>query len=166
MAYKKDRIAGGLDRAAIAVAGPNSETGTGPRMLLIVNLIFLLVGIAGMVLAARGDFGPWVVFAAMIGATTHTIIAEYRKRGDAPLDEREKALAWKTVAIGGMVPLVLVALYMLFLGPFADNGLWSPQTKAHWQATGFFILGLSTQITNIASALMTPSYAAEFDLDD
>ena len=78
---------------------------------------------------------------------------------------REQAIAWKSMAIGGMAATCLVGLWALFLGPFADDGLWYPQTSTHWQTTGFFILGLASQITNIATALLTPAYAADFDID-
>ena len=165
MAYKENTIAAWLDRVANRITGPGAHTGTGPRMGLIANLGFLAMGVAGMALVVRGDFGPGLLFAAMFGSTTHTVIVEYRKRGNAPLDEREQGVFWKSMAIGGMGTACFVALWALFLGPFADDGMWYPRTSTHWQAAGFFILGLTSQITNIAAACMTPAYEDDFDID-
>lgn len=165
MAYEGKKIAARLDRLAIAGIGANAESGTAPRLSILANVIFLAAGIAGLVLCAQGDVGPGIVFGAMFAAGTHTVIVEQRKRGNAPLDERERAIFWKATAIGAFVPCVLVAGWVMLLGNFADQGMWHPDRPDEWQAAGFFILGLMSQIANIASAWMTPAYAAEL-LDD
>lgn len=161
MAYTGNKILARLDRAAIAVMGSNADTSIAPRMSIFANLVFLATGIVGLVICAQGQFGPGLVFGAMFFSSTHTVIVEYAKRGDAPLDERERAIAWKSMAIGAFVPCVLVGMWALLLGNFADNGLWYPDQSSEWQALAFFILGLMSQITNIATAWLTPSYAAE-----
>lgn len=165
MAYEGNKVSDRLDRLAIAGLGNNAESGGAPRLSILANVIFLAAGIAGLVLCAQGDVGPGIVFGAMFAASTHSVIVEYRKRGNAPLDEREQAIFWKATAIGVFVPFVLTALWMLLLGAFADQGMWHPDRPNEWRATGFFILGLMSQIANIASAWMTPAYAAEL-LDD
>jgi hypothetical protein len=153
------------NRLAVAGLGNNAESGVAPRMSILANLAFLAAGIVGLVLCAQGQFGPWLVFAAMFGASTHSVIIEYRKRGNAPLDEREQAIFWKATAIGASVPCVLTAIWVLLLGAFADQGMWHPDRPDEWRAAGFFILGLMSQTANIAMAWMTPAYAAEL-LDD
>jgi len=97
----------------------------------------------------------------MFAAGTHTVIVEQRKRGNAPLDERERAIFWKATAIGAFVPCVLISGWVMLLGNFADQGMWYPDRSEEWRASGFFILGMMSQIANIASAWMTPSYAAD-----
>ncbi len=161
MAYKGKGMVTRMDRIAMAVTGQNAETGINPRLSIIANLIFMATGIAGLVITAQGHFGPGLAFAAMIASSTHTVIIEYAKRGDAPLDERERVIAWKSMAIGAFVPCAIVGMWALLLGNFADNGLWYPDQSSEWQVLAFFILGLMTQITNIATAWLTPSYAAE-----
>lgn len=165
MAFKGNKVAERLDRLAIAGIGTNAQNGVSPRLSILANLTFLAAGIAGLVLCAQGDLGPGLVFAAMFAASTHTMIVEQRKRGNAPLDERERAIFWKATAIGAFVPCVLVAGWAMLLGNFADQGMWYPDRTAEWRASGFFILGMMSQIANIANAWMTPSYAADL-LDD
>ena len=161
MAYKGNKVSERLDRLAIAGMGINADNGVSPRLSILANAIFLAAGIAGLVLCAQGDVGPGIVFCAMFGASTHSVIIEYRKRGNAPLDERERAIFWKATAIGAFVPCVLTAVWGMLLGAFADQGMWHPDRPDEWRAAGFFILGLMSQIANIASAWMTPGYAAE-----
>lgn len=165
MAYEGNKVSERLDRLAIAGFGNNADNGASPRLSIIANVIFLAAGIAGLVLCAQGDVGSGIVFGAMFGAGTHSVIVEYRKRGNAPLDEREAAIFWKAMAIGALVPSVLAALWALFLASFADQGMWYPDRPEEWRAAGFFLLGLTSQISNIASAWMTPAYAADL-LDD
>lgn len=165
MAYEGNKVSERLDRLAIAGLGNNAESGVAPHLSILANVIFLAAGIAGLVLCARGDVGPGIVFGAMFGASTHSVIIEYRKRGNAPLDERERSIFWKATAIGAFVPCVLTAFWVMLLGAFADQGMWHPDRPDEWRAAGLFILGLMSQIANIAMAWMTPAYAAEM-LDD
>lgn len=165
MACEGNKVSERLDRLAVAGLGNNAESGVAPRLSIVANVIFLAGGIAGLVLCAQGDVGPGIVFGAMFAASTHSVILEYRKRGNAPLDEREAAIFWKATAIGAFVPCVLTAIWALLLGAFADQGMWHPDRPDEWRAAGFFILGLMSQIANIAMAWMTPAYAAEL-LDD
>ena len=166
MAYRKNGVITRMDRIAMGVAGPHAEVVVNPRLSILVNLIFMAAGITGLVLTARGEIGPTLVFFAMIMASTHAGIVEYPKRGEAPLDEREWSVFWKARAIGAFMPCVLTAFWVMLLGSFADQGMWHPSRPDEWQAAGLFILGLMIQITNIAKAWMTPAYAAElFDED-
>lgn len=165
MAYEGNKVSERLDRLAIARVGIGAENGTAPRLSILANVIFLAAGITGLVLCAQGDAGPGIVFGAMFGAGTHSVITEYRRRGNAPLDERERAIFWKATAIGASVPCVLTAIWVMLLGNFADQGMWYPDRPEEWRAAGFFLLGLMSQIANIASARMTPAYAADL-LDD
>ncbi|MBU7580514.1 MAG: hypothetical protein KAF27_08580 [Porphyrobacter sp.] len=165
MAYEGNKVIERLDRLAAATIDANAENGAAPRLSILANLVFMAAGSAGLVLTAQGDTGPGLVFGALIMSTTHSGIVEYQKRGKAPLDEREWGVFWKAMAIGAFVPCVLVGLWMMLLGPLADQGMWYPDRPEEWQAAGLFILGLTVQISNIAKAWMTPSYAAEL-LDD
>jgi hypothetical protein len=165
MAYEGNKVVERLDRLAIAGVGIGAANGTAPRLTILANVIFLAAGVAGLVLCAQGQVGSGIVFGAMFGAGTHSVIVEQRRRGSAPQDERERAIFWKATAIGAFVSCVLAAGWLMFLGNFADDGMWMPDRREAWRAAGMFILGLFVQIANIAVAWMTPSYAAEL-LDD
>jgi len=165
MAYRKNGLITRMDRLAMMVTGPNAEAGINPRIAILANLVFMVVSIAGLLITARGQNGFWLVFAGMIASGNYSGIAEYQQRGKAPRDEREWAVFWKALAIGAFVPCVLTGFWILLLGSFADQGMWYPDRSEEWQAAGLVILGLMTQITNIAKAFMTPAYAANL-LDD
>ena len=165
MAFKKNEVITRMDRVVMQVAGPPGTADYNPRLSIFANLVFMAMSLVGLVITARGGFGPGLVFAAMLLSSTHTIIVEQQKRGSARLDEREWGIFWKAMAIGAFVPCVLVAVWALLLGNFADQGMWYPDRSEEWQATAFFVLGLMGQIANIAQAWMTPAYAAEL-LDD
>lgn len=160
MAYGKNGLVTLMDRLAMMVTGPNAEAGINPRIAIFANLVFMAVSIAGLVMTAKGQNGFWLVFAGMIASGNYSGIAEYQQRGRAPRDERDWAVFWKAMAIGAFVPCMLVGFWAMLLGSFADQGMWYPDRSEEWQAAGLFVLGLMTQITNIAKAWMTPAYAA------
>lgn len=129
-------------------------------MSIIINLLLMLVAIAGMVWAAHGSkAGQMLVFAAMMWSSTHTLLVRFKQSGNAPLDERERTLATEAALIGGYTASTLVAIWFLLLGIFADDGMWFPRQPVEWQALGFFVIGLTTQITNIAAAWRTPAFS-------
>lgn len=168
MAYEGSRIAEGLDRAAMRVTGRQVHTGKiGPRTTIVATLIFMSLTAMGMYLAVQGaKVGQGIVFSAAMGSLAIKLFNDYKARGNGPLDERERAIYWKSNAIGAMVPLVGVAVWSLFLGNFAGDGLWYPRQSFEWVALSFFLLGLMTQIGIIVSGWLTPSYAADIDFDD
>jgi len=166
MAYRKNGFITRMDRIAMMVTGQDTETGLNPRLSILAHLVFMATGTVGLVLCAQGEFGPDIVFGAVFFSSTHAVIVEQLKRGKARLDEREWGVFWKSMAIGASVPCVLVAIWAMLLAPYADQGMWHPDRPDEWMAVGSFILGLMTQITNIAMAWMTPAYAAELLEED
>lgn len=159
MAYGKSETA---ERIRQLLERPRNLALTGPLMSIIVNTFLLLVAIAGLVAVAKGvKAGPSLVFAAMIWSTTHTWIVRAKHIGNERLDERERALAIEAAAVGGYTASILVAIWFLLLGIFADYGMWFPQSAKELMALGYFMIGLMTQATNIATAWRTPLYAAE-----
>ncbi|WP_324073938.1 MAG: hypothetical protein RSE14_11895 [Erythrobacter sp.] len=155
-----------MDRIAIVVTGQDAGTGMARRVSILANLLFIAAGLAGLVLTVQGQNGFWLVFVAMVAAGSYSGVLEYQQRGMAPRDEREWAVFWKAMAIGAFVSCVLVGLWAMLLGSFADQGMWYPDRSEEWQAAGVFILGLMVQITNIAKAWMTPAYAAALGEED
>ena len=121
MAYRKNGVITRMDRIAMGVAGPHAEVVVNPRLSILVNLIFMAAGITGLVLTARGEIGPTLVFFAMIMASTHAGIVEYQKRGEAPLDEREWSVFWKAMAIGAFMSF---ASFVFFIGVVFYTLLW------------------------------------------
>ena len=168
MAYEGDRIAEGLDRAAMRVTGLQVHTGKiGPRTTIFATLIFMSVTAIGMYLTVQGaKAGQGLVFSAAMGSLAIKLFNDYKERGNGPLDERELAIYWKANAIGAMIPLIGVAVWSLFLGNFADFGMWYPREKFEWVALCFLLLGLMTQIGLIVTGWLTPSYAADLDEND
>jgi|JI8StandDraft_2_1071088.scaffolds.fasta_scaffold85293_2 hypothetical protein len=159
MAYGKNEAAARLSQL---LERPRNLALTGPLMSIIVNIFLVLVAIAGVVVAANGmKAGQMLVSSAMIWSTAHTLLVRAKHGGNALPDERERAVASEAMAVGGYTTSLLAALWFLLLGAFADNGMWFPQQPIEWQAVGFFMIGLTTQITNIAAAWRTPPYAAD-----
>ena len=165
MAFGKNEVVTGIDRVAMAVTGQEAATVTARRVTIFGNLVLMAASIAGLILTAQGQSGRWLVFVAMISASTYSGLIEYQQRGKAPRDEREWAIFWKALAIGAFVPCFLAGFWAMLLGPFADQGMWYPDRSEEWEAAGLFIIGLMIQITSIAKAWMTPAYVAEL-LDD
>ncbi|WP_296720649.1 hypothetical protein [Erythrobacter sp.] len=159
MAYGKNETA---ERIRQLLKRPRNLALTGPLMSIIVNAFLVLVAIAGLVAVANGvKAGQQLVFAAMVWSTTHTLIVRAKHGGNEPLDERERALATEAAAVGGYTTSLLAAIWCLLLGIFADYGMWFPQSAKEWLPLGYFMIGLMTQTTNIATAWRTPPYAAE-----
>lgn len=168
MTYRADKQTVHLDRLAQRLTGSQVSYGlTGPRMVITGNVIFLLAGVAGLIAAAQGaEFGEDIVLAAMIGSVFYKAAIELKERWPAPPDERESAIRWKSQAIGASLAIGLVAVWAVLLSDFADNGVWFPQSPDQWSAVGLFVLGLTTQASNIAAAWMTPAYAPELTADE
>jgi|GEM_PF-2745610 hypothetical protein len=157
MAYGENEAA---RRMGQLLGRPRNLALTGPLMSIIVNLLLIAVALAGLVAAANGlRFGQTLVFGAMIWSITHTIHVRAKIGGNSPPDERERAVAAEAMAFGGFMAASLVSIWFLFLGVFADDGMWFPQESREWQALGFFVTGLTTQATNIAAAWKTPAYS-------
>lgn len=164
MAYGKNEAAG---RIAQLLGHPRNLALTGPLMSIIIDVFLMLVAVAGVVLAANGSkAGQALVIAAMLWSSAHTLLVRAKHGGNAPLDERERAVATEAAAVGGYTASSLAALWFLLLGVFAEHGMWFPQQPIEWQALGFFMIGLATQITNIAAAWRTPPYAADLADED
>jgi hypothetical protein len=164
MAYGKNETAARLSQL---MERPRNLALTGPLMSILINVSLVLVAIAGVVVAANGSkAGQMLVFAAMIWSSTHTLLVRAKHSGNAPLDERERVLANEAGLVGGYTTSSLVAIWFLLLGAFADNGMWFPQQPVEWQALGFFVIGLTTQITNIAAAWRTPAYSGDLMDED
>ena len=161
MAFRKNEAATRLNQL---LEEPRNLALTWPLMSIIINVFLVLVAIAGVVAAANGlKAGQMLVFAAMIWSTAHTLSVRAKHGGNSLPDERERAVASEAMAVGGYTTSSLVAIWFLLLGAFADNGMWFPRQPIEWQAFGLFMIGLTTQITNIAAAWRTPPYTADRD---
>jgi hypothetical protein len=163
MSNKDQGMVSLLDRIATRLTGRQVHMGfTGPHMIIAANAILLLIALAGMLATTRDqDFGQDLVVWAMIASALHKAAVELKERGSRELDEREKTIRWKSIAIGGWAVTTLISIWAILISHFADNGLWYPSKDDDWLTLGAFILGLMGQTSSIASAWMTPSYAAE-----
>lgn len=159
MAYGRSEA---RERLSRLIEHPRSLALTGPLTTIIVNTLLILVGIGGLTLTAHGSrAGQSIVFAAMLLSNTYLLLLRAKSGSPAAPDERERMVTTEAAAVGGYAASMLIACWCLLLGPFADQGLWFPQQPMEWQALGFFMIGLVTQITNIAAAWRTPPYVAE-----
>lgn len=164
MAYGENEAASRMEQL---LGRPRNLALTGPLMSIIVNLLLIAVALAGLVAAANGlRFGQTLVFGAMFWSIAHTVHVRAKIGGNSPPDERERALSTEAAAFGGYLTAALVGIWFMFLGVFADHGMWIPQASREWQALGWFVIGLMTQATNIATAWNTPSYAADLMDED
>lgn len=165
MAYGKNQAA---ERTGRLVAHPRNLALTGPLMSIIVNGGLVLAGVAGLFMAAQGlKAGPSVVFAAMIWASAHSLIVRMRNGMNMQQpDERERAVATNAGVVGSYLTVVLLGVWFMLLGAFADQGMWSPKSPEEWHALGFFVIGLTLQITNIAAAWQTPAYSGDLMDED
>lgn len=160
MAYGKNQAA---ERMGQLLAHPRNLALTGPLMSMIVNAGLVLAGVAGLFMAAQGlKAGPSVVFAAMIWASAHSLIVRLRNGTNTQQpDERERAIATNAGVVGSYLTVVLLGGWFMLLGNFADAGMWFPKAPQEWHALGFFVIGLTLQITNIAAAWQTPAYSRD-----
>lgn len=168
MAYEGNRIAEGLDRAAMRVTGRQAHTGLiGPKMKIFAALVFMALSCMGFYLAAIGEeVGQGIVFAAAMASLAIKLSSDYKARGNGPLDERERAIYWKANAIGAMIPLLAVAIWTLNIGSIDSIDIWRPREDFQWVAVTFLLLGLMTQIGIVVTGWLTPSYAADLDEND
>lgn len=168
MTYRGNKHTVQLDRLATRLTGSQVRYGlTGPRMVMAGNAIFLLASVAGLIGAARGaEFGHPILMAAIIGSLVYKATIELKERGYAPPDERESAIRWKSFAIGAGLSVGLVGMWAVLLSSFADSGMWFPQSPDQWSPVGLFLMGLTTQVSSIVAAWMTPTYATELNADE
>jgi hypothetical protein len=151
------------ERARQLLEQPRNLALTGPLVSIIINASLALAGVAGLFMAAQGlKAGPTVVLAAMVWASAHSVIVRMRNGTDVQLpDERERTNATNAAVVGSNFTVMLLGSWFLLLGVFADHGMWSPKAPEEWDALGFFVIGLTLQITNIAAAWQTPAYSGD-----
>ena len=139
----------------------------GPRLQIFLAVCFLIVALSGLIIAITGkELGSDLVFIAMIFGLAMRVVNDWQKRGARSLDERERAIMWKSNAWGAIVPLAIVIGYTLLLSNFADDGWWFPQQDFQWSAISLALVAAWGLISLIANGVMTPVYAAELDEDD
>ena len=150
------------------LTGRQGHTGLiGPKMKIFAALIFMALSFMGFYLAAIGkEVGQGIVFAAAMSSLAIKLSADYKARGNGPLDERERAIYWKSNAIGAMVPLFAVAIWSLNIASIDSTEIWRPRENFQWVAVSFLLLGLMTQIGLIVTGWLTPAYAADLDEND
>ena len=133
------------------------------RKHIAANAALMLVAVAGMIAAARGvPLGMRIVLITTLCSYVYTAFVRARQVGFLQrLDERELATAGEGIGVGALVSLGLASIWCLMIG-VTDKGIWYPDAAVEWLALGFFLLGLMMQVKNLAVALTTPPYAAEF----
>lgn len=154
---------GQLDRAAMRLTGRHVHTGfSAPHIIIAANILFLLAALAGIFATARGhDYGRDLVTTAMIATLLYKVAVDFKERGYRLPDEREDAIRWKALAIGGWTVTVLVGLWAVFLSILADDGMWFPREADEWATLGMLIFSLVSQVSSITAACLTPPYAAD-----
>ncbi len=134
----------------------------GPRASIVANMALMTIAIAGLVAVSQGQkSGQAVVLLAMLLSMGQGASA---RMSQVPLDERQSIVLANATSTGALLSSAIVALWCVLIG-ISEKGLWYPVSSLEWQTLGFFLFGLVAQISNIATAMMTPSYAAEL-LDD
>lgn len=114
-----------------------------------------------MIATVRGYATYHLMYGLLMASTLYRLSVEFRERGYSRPDEREDAVRWKAMTIGVGAPGLVLVVWMLLLGGFADDGLWQPVREDDWVVAVMFVVGLAVQISAIAKAWMTPAYAAD-----
>jgi len=166
MTYRQRDAVSRFDRLAMWLTGGRLQWGfAGPHMMIVVQSLLLVAGIAAMIATMRGYAVFHLMYGLLMASTLYRLSVEFRERGYSPHDEREDAIRWKAMAVGAGAPGLVLVVWMMLLGAFADQGLWHPMREDDWVVVAMFAVGLAVQISAIAKAWMTPAYAAEL-LDD
>jgi len=162
MTYRQNGAASRFGRLATWLTGGRLQWGfAGPHMMIVVQSLLLVAGLAAMIAAMRGYGVFHLMYGLLMASTLYRLTVEFRERGYSPHDEREDAIRWKAMAIGAGAPGLVLVVWMMLLGAFADEGLWHPVREDDWVVVAMFAVGLAVQISAIAKAWMTPAYAAE-----
>ena len=136
-----------------------------PATQIVVAVVLLLLSSLALYAAAA----EWVERAVLSSAITLMTVAlsartVLRSGYDSELDEHDRQMRHYAIATGGVVPVMVLALYTIGLSE--TDALWRPVSKVEWGAFGMFMLGATIQCAIIAAARKTPSYAAELDEND
>ncbi|RNJ61556.1 MAG: hypothetical protein EDM03_15785 [Porphyrobacter sp. IPPAS B-1204] len=130
-----------------------------------VSAILFAVSVTGMIMVSQGQAAGMELIWGTVGFELFLRYLAWREQPGsdlyAALDERELAMALKAFAISGWLVCLLVGLYALALGSFADDIMWQPQSEWEWLAVAGFMAGILSQITTFISGVLTPPYAAE-----
>lgn len=136
-----------------------------PRFVIVLSLVLAAMLLWGIYDVAQGAHDSFWLGPAFFGAFALHFGLIIRRHGwlglEAPPDERERLVEMSATRTAGCVVTLLVAVWALLLGWFADRGLWFPRDPQEWEATGKFILSAFFLIANFTAAWMTPPYAAE-----
>ncbi|MXO50090.1 hypothetical protein GRI42_02080 [Erythrobacter gaetbuli] len=132
-----------------------------------IALAVLLLALSSLALyAAAAGWVDQTVMSTFIVLMTLVLSSRsaLRSGNDSQLDEHDRQMRYYAIATGGIVPVLTLAGYSLFLS--AGDTLWRPVSKVEWGAFGMFMLGATIQCAIIAAARKTPAYAADLDFDD
>lgn len=162
MTYRQKDAVSRFDRLTLWLTGGRPQWGfAGPHMMIVVQSVLLVASLAAMIATVRGYTSFHLMYGLLMASTLYRASVEFKERGYSRPDEREDAVRWKAMAIGVSAPGLVLVVWMLLLGGFADNGLWQPVREDDWVVTAMFAVGLAVQISAIAKAWMTPAYAAD-----
>jgi hypothetical protein len=136
-----------------------------PRVVIVLSLVLAAMLLWGINDVAQGTEDSSWLGMAFFGAMALHFGLVIRRHGwlgeEAAPDEREMLLQMSATRTAGCVMTLLVAVWALLLGWFADRGMWFPRQPHEWEAAGRFIVAGFFLITILAAAWMTPAYAAE-----
>ena len=137
----------------------------GPRLVMGVSAILFAASVTGIILVSQGQAGGEELIWGAVGSDLFLRYLAWRDQSGPdlyrPLDEREVAMALKAFAISGWLVNLMVGLYALALGNFANDGMWRPQSEWEWMAVAGFMTGTLSQITTFISGVLTPPRASQ-----
>lgn len=165
MSYQGNRTVAWIDR----VTKKLTQTPDGADRLsrwLVAGFTLLMLSVACMGLSmavADSDRGSAIAFIGMIGGLFVRLSFVPHIHFVAGADERERLIAWKSIAIsGGIVALLLVG-WMMANGASEDYRVWVPQSQDQWRALAFAALASLNSLAVIAIVWMQPPYLPEPD---
>ena len=136
-----------------------------PATQIALALLLLLAGVACLYGAAVGLIDKTVPSSAVVMLTVAlSLKTSLRGGSDGELDERDRALRYYAIATGGIIPVIVLAIYSLFASSF--DRLWRPIEAVEWGVFGQIMLSSTLLCAIIAAARKTPAYVSDLDDED
>ncbi len=165
MAYQTSRGVAWIDRATKKL----TETPDGADRLsrwLVFGFTTLMLSLAlmGLVMAVYGsDRGSLVAFFGMMGGLFVRLAFQRGIHFGGGTDERERLLAWKSMAVASGIVCCLLIFWMLANGAYDGVQLWVPETAKQWHALAFASLASVQGLASMVVVLLQPPYLPDAD---
>lgn len=165
MSYKSSRAVAWIERFMVKVTH-NAEGGERLSRWLVIGFIVMMFSLVllGLGIAVAGsDHGTFLAVFGLFGGLSIRLTFQRRIHFGKEADERERLIAWKSLALGCGIVGLLIILWMLANGALASVRLWVPQSGEQWRTLAIASLAAVQTASSLAVALMQKTYVPEPD---